>query len=123
MAGIVFVRTTDLDRIVSFYTSRLGMVRWVSQPHIEILSHENFLVGFSQAEASDIDTLLTFFYPSRAEVDALHDRLDDVATGAPKRNERYRIYNFFGVDPDGRRFEVQAFLHKLPKVAGLPAST
>lgn len=116
MAGIVFVRTIDLDRIVAFYKEQLGMDLWLSQPGIEILSHENLLVGFSRALVADVDSLLTFFYPNREDVDRVYRRVAEFATGAPKENERYRIYNFFGEDPDGRRFEVQAFLHPLPEI-------
>jgi catechol 2,3-dioxygenase-like lactoylglutathione lyase family enzyme len=118
MAGIVFVRTTNLQRIVAFYTERIGMKRWLSQPSIEILSHDNFLVGFHESTATDSDSLLTFFYESRDEVDAMYRSLADVATSEPKENTRYRIYNFFGADPDRRRFEVQTFLHELPPLDG-----
>lgn len=116
MAGIVFLRTPDLDRIVGFYAERLGMQRWLSQPNIEILSHGNLLVGFHRSGETDRDALLTFFYPTADEVDELYRSLSDVATTEPKENGTYRIYNFFGADPDGRRFEVQAFLHKIPHV-------
>lgn len=116
MAGIVFVRTTNLQRIVAFYTERIGMKRWLSQPSIEILSHDNLLVGFHESSAADTDSLLTFFYPSRERVDEMYRNLGDVATSEPKENSRYRIYNFFCEDPDGRRFEVQAFLQEVPPV-------
>ena len=118
MAGIVFLRTPDPDRIVGFYTERLGMQRWLSQPEIEILCHGNLLVGFHRSGETDRDALLTFFYPTTDEVDELYRSLSDVATSEPKENATYRIYNFFGVDPDGRRFEVQAFLHEIPDAPG-----
>lgn len=119
MAGIVFLRTTDLARIRSFYRHEIGMEPWVSQPDIDILSHGNLLAGFVESPAADIDSLLTFFYPTREEVDAVYGRLRDRATTEPKENERYRIYNFFASDPDGRRIEFQAFLHELPPVPGV----
>lgn len=120
MAGIVFLRTNDLDRIIKFYSERLGMSSWLSQPDIEILSHENFLVGFHRHGVADTDALLTFFFGARSDVDTMYGRLEDVAVGPPTENERYRIYNFFGKDPDGRKFEVQAFLHEIPPVDGIP---
>jgi len=114
MAGIVFFRTRDFARIRAFYLERIGMEPWIEQPQIGILRHGNLLVGFQAAETADIDSLLTFFYPTRAEVDAMHAGLGDLATSSPRENPRYRIYNFFARDPDGRRIEFQTFLHPLP---------
>lgn len=114
MAGIVFLRTTDLASMRRFYTDVVGMEPWVSQPGIEILRHGNMLVGFHEQETKDTDALLTFFYRGRDDVDAMHARLADRATGAPRENERYRIYNFFAADPEGRKIEFQTFLHPLP---------
>ncbi len=114
MAGIVFLKTRDLERIVAFYTEEVGMRRWLEQPEITILRHDNLLVGFQEGERVDTDALLTFFYPTREEVDAMHDRLRATATSAPKETVRYRIYNFYARDPDGRAIEFQCFLHELP---------
>ena len=114
MAGIIFLDTTDLERITRFYLDEVGMRRWLSQPGIEILAHDNLLVGFHQSEKADTDALVTFFYPTREEVDALYERFASRATTAPRENERYRIYNFFATDPDERRVEFQVFLHELP---------
>ena len=116
MAGIVFLRTTDLARIRDFYVDEVGMEPWVAQPDIDILRHDNMLAGFVQSSTADTDCLLTFFYPTRDEVDRMYARLRDRATTAPQENERYRIYNFFASDPDGRRIELQAFLHELPEI-------
>ena len=120
MAGILFVRTRDLAETVAFYMERVGMNRWLSQPQIEILQHENLLVGFHQAEQADTDALITFFYASRAEVDEMHARLSRVALGAPQENARYDIYNFYATDPDGRRIEFQAFLKPVPAIPAVP---
>lgn len=114
MAGIVFVRTTDLSRIVGFYRETVGMREWLSQPGISILRHGNFLVGFHESDTADVDSLLTFFYRTREEVDEMHGRLGERALAPPRENERYRIYNFFATDPDGRKLECQVFLHDLP---------
>ncbi len=80
MAGIVFLRTTDLVRIVQFYTDRLGMRRRLSQPQIDILFHDNLLVGFSHKDMTDTDARITIFYPTRGEVDYAYAELSDVAT-------------------------------------------
>ena len=114
MAGIVFVRTLDLARIVEFYRTRVGMRLWLEQPDIHILRHENMLIGFKHDEVPDRGALLTFFYPSVEEVDRMYHEFTHEATTAPRVNDRYHIYNFFALDPDNRRIEFQCFLHELP---------
>ena len=114
MAGIVFLRTEDLKRIVGFYTDLVGMSVWLEQPGITILRHENLLIGFQQHSTSDIAGVVTFFYPARSQVDGMSEVLRGVATGPPRTNEHYRIYQFFARDPDGRLIEFQQFLHDLP---------
>jgi catechol 2,3-dioxygenase-like lactoylglutathione lyase family enzyme len=115
MAGIVFVRTTDLDRIVRFYIDEIGMTRWLDQTDISILRHGNMLIGFCRSDRTDTDALITFFFGSREEVDHCHRRLSDRADGEPRVNPRFRIYHFYATDPDERRIEFQCFLHKLPE--------
>ncbi len=117
MAGLVFVRTQQQQQLCRFYTERVGMGVWLEQPRICILHHENMLLGFQEADVSDIDTLLTFFYPTREHVDAMYREFSYEATGKPQENERYRIYNFFARDPDGRRIEFQCFLHDIDTAA------
>jgi hypothetical protein len=57
--------------------------------------------------------MITFFYPSREEVDRIFAELQDIASTDPAENQRYRIYQFFAADPEGRALEFQAFLHPL----------
>lgn len=114
MAGIVFLKTENLERILSFYTGPVGMKVWLEQPGISILRHENLLIGFQQHDTSDVAGVFTFFYPGKSEVDAMYQALRDVALEPPHTTERYRIYNFFARDPDGRLIEFQHFLHDLP---------
>ena len=115
--GIVFLRTAQFDAVKSFYLGRVGMTAWLEQPDISILRHGNLLVGFHRQPTADLDALLTFFYDTREEVDAMYARLRDCAATEPKENAKYRIYNFFGKDPEGRRMEFQCFLHPLPPIA------
>lgn len=115
MAGIVFVRTEQLETITEFYLERVGMKRWLHQSGIEILAKGSFIIGFQQKKVTDRDGLLTFVYRSRREVDEAYERLEDVAVAPPKPTEQYRIYNFFAADPDGRRIEFQVFEHALPE--------
>jgi len=114
--GIVFLRTARFDAVTSFYLDRIGMSVWLEQPDITILRHGNLLVGFHRQPTADLDALLTFFYDTRAEVDAMHAKLNDIATTEPKENTTYRIYNFFGQDPEGRKIEFQHFSHPLPPI-------
>jgi len=114
MAGIFFLKTENLARILEFYTGRVGMTVWLEQPDITILRHENLLIGFQQHDTSDVAGVITFFYPGKDDVDAMYESLRDVALDHPRTNERYRIYNFFARDPDGRTIEFQHFLHELP---------
>lgn len=119
MGGIVFVQTADREAARKFYVEGVGMEPWIEQPGISILRHGNMLVGFQDAdslEACATGALLTFVLSSRGEVDRMHDSIRDQAEGPPRENARYRIYNFYARDPDGRRIEFQAFLHPLPDV-------
>jgi len=112
--GIVFLRTSRFDDVKNFYIDRIGMKVWVEQPDITILQHGNLLVGFHKQDVSDLDALLTFFYDTREEVDAMFAKLSNCATTEPRENAKYKIYNFFGADPEGRKIEFQTFLHPLP---------
>jgi hypothetical protein len=114
--GIVFLRTAQFDAVKSFYLDRVGMTIWLEQPDITILRHGNLLVGFHRQPEADLDALLTFFYDSREDVDAMYTKLSDIATTELKENAKYRIYNFFGADPEGRKVEFQCFLHPLPPI-------
>ena len=115
--GIAFLKTAQFEAMMSFYLERIGMTLWLEQPEISILRQGNLLVGFQQGSPADVDALLTFFYDRREDVDAMYARLRDIATGEPRENTRYRIYNFFGVDPEGRKVEFQHFLHPVPAIA------
>lgn len=132
--GLVFLKTADRLGLVKFYQETIGMVVWLEQPDITILSLGNILLGFHQlpppspsssSENNDISSndadltgMYTFVYPTRAEVDAMYLKLKDrTADGPPRVNERYRIYQFFARDPEGRSLEFQAFLHPLTAVS------
>ncbi len=108
------MKTEDLEGIVSFYMEELDMEEWVVQCGCTILKHGNMLLGFCQAPISDLDVTLTLFYDDKKSVDAMYERFKDTADKPPAVNERYHIYNFFAVDPEGRTLEFQTFLHDLP---------
>jgi catechol 2,3-dioxygenase-like lactoylglutathione lyase family enzyme len=113
LPGIVFFRTTNLDDTVSFYVDRLGMRVWLEQVGCTILVHGNFLLGFCESEVPETNGVITLFYESRGEVDRMYSELKDIATSETIENERYRIYQFYAKDPEGRTLECQAFLHEL----------
>ena len=108
------MRTAQFDAVKAFYLERMGMEVWLEQPEISILRFGNLLVGFHNQPVADVDSLLTFYLDSREDVDAMYAKLSEFATTEPRENTRYRIYNFFGQDPEGRKFEIQHFLHPLP---------
>lgn len=118
MAGLVFVKTKELDKIVKFYTETIGCTKWVSQPDIEILKHDNFLIGFHASDSIDSTGLFTFFYHSKDDVDLMFETMKALKlnTTVPSENTKYKIYNFFAKDVEGRNIEFQTFLHELPPI-------
>lgn len=120
--GIVFIKTRDLASVTKFYTETIGMQLWLEQPNIVILHHGNMILGFHQIQnlneqEPDLQGMYTFVYPTLEQVDEMHTKLQHIADGEPRHNERYRIYQFFAKDPENRELEFQAFLHPLKEVS------
>ena len=115
MSGLIFIGCKDLERTRDFYTNTIGMKVWLEQPQISILRHGNLLVGFQEAGEPQASCLITFFYDTNKEVDAMYERLKDKALAPPKVNEKFKIYNFFARDPEGRDIEFQCFQHPVEK--------
>ena len=111
MSGIVFMKTRQIETVRSFYAAAIGCDLWLDQGGCVILRHGNLLLGFCSAETADTSGIITLFYPSAADVDAMHVKLGSSADGPPRRNDRYRIYQFFARDPENRVLEFQYFLH------------
>ncbi len=112
-SGIVFFSTTKLEEIKDFYIERIGCDLWLDQGSCAILKYGNLLVGFCQGREADLDTLVTFFYENKADVDEMYEELKASARSAPKENTKYRIYHFYARDPEGRSIELQSFLHPI----------
>jgi hypothetical protein len=112
MSGIVFFGTERLDEVVAFYTETVGADVWLEQPDCTILEHGDFRFGFCERETTEDCGTVTFVYDDREAVDAMHAAVGDAARELPHENERYRIYQFFADDPDGRTAEFQTFLHE-----------
>lgn len=119
MSGLIFLPTSDLKALIPFYQSKLGMNIWLDQGDCAVLQHGNLLLGFCERPVEPFDGIITLFYETPEEVDAIYQALQDLAEEAPKENEAYRIYHFFARDPEDRRLEFQAFLHELqPYLSG-----
>jgi catechol 2,3-dioxygenase-like lactoylglutathione lyase family enzyme len=116
VSAITFFATTDLERIVEFYTETVGADVWLEQPDCTILKYDNQLLGFCEREAADTEGIVTFVYADREEVDEMHEKVGDRAREDPHENDRYEIYQFFADDPDGRTIEFQTFLHETDEI-------
>jgi hypothetical protein len=113
VAGIVFLKTVNLEKIKEFYMDKLGATIWVDQQDCIIFKHDNFLFGFCERGEVNPGWLLTFFYRSATEVDEIYEKVKDLATTKPEKSEKYQIYQFYAKDPEGRDLEFQAFLHEI----------
>jgi nitroreductase len=71
------------------------------------------MLGFCERESIDREGIFTFFFPSRAEVDAHYEKLRTEALAPPKAHPKYHIYQFFARDPEGRMLEFQSFDHRI----------
>jgi hypothetical protein len=111
MAGIVFLKTCNIEKVREFYIENVGMELWLKQANCIILKHENLLLGFCAGGEVDKSGIITFFYENREEVDNMYNKLKDIAVDKPKVNEKYDIYHFFAHDPEDRVVEFQVFLH------------
>ncbi|MFX1515778.1 MAG: VOC family protein [Promethearchaeota archaeon] len=113
MAGIVFLKTNDLEKVKEFYIDTLGASIWVDQEDCIILKHDNFLFGFWKRGETDHGWLLTFFYRTTTEVDEIYEKIKDFAITKPVQSDKYKIYQFYAKDPEGRDIEFQTFLHEI----------
>ena len=110
--GLCFLKTQNREKMVDFYSSKIGMTVWLEQPNITIMAFGNMLIGWHQSDTDqDLCGMYTFVYPSKEEVDQMYSVMEESADGPPRLNPRYQIYQFFAKDPEGRALEFQAFLH------------
>ena len=83
---------------------------WLEQEDCTIYKHGNLLLGFCLREDRDSCGIITFFFDTEEEVDAMYEAFRREAEAEPKLNEKYGIYHFFVRDPEGRLVEFQQFL-------------
>lgn len=112
--GIIFFRTGDLAEIDDFYTNKIGCTLWLDQDSCRIYQHGNLLFGFCESGKSEKQGIITFFYKETKEVDAMYEKLKNIADKKPIHNKRYNIYHFYAKDPEGRNVEFQSFEHEIP---------
>ena len=95
MSGLIFYRTTRLDEVSKFYLEDVGMSLWLDQGACRIFKMGNLLLGFCKREESETEGIITFFFDTRGEVDAMFDKFSCTAEKAPRYNPDYDIYHFF----------------------------
>lgn len=113
MGGILFLKSKNVEKIKEFYQIQIGMDAWLEQEDCVILKHGNLLLGFCAREEIEKQGIITFFYPTREEVDSMYAKLWECATTELKENDKYQIYHFFAKDPENRTIEFQSFLHPM----------
>ncbi|MEX2721873.1 MAG: VOC family protein [Candidatus Wukongarchaeota archaeon] len=89
---------------------------WLEQKDCTILKHGNLLLGFCQRDTPDTEGMITFFYPTREEVDTIYEKFKERSNEPPKENPRYQIYHSFAKDPEDRTLEFQHFMHPLKPI-------
>ncbi len=111
--GIVFYATKQLDSVADFYMNEVGCELWLDQGACKILKHGNMLFGFCKSDHVDKESVITFFYPQKEQVDEMYQKMKNIAEEKPKMNPKFNIYHFYATDPEGRSVEFQYFDHEL----------
>ncbi len=112
----MFFNTTNLNRIVTFYTDEIGMSIWLDLSDTVILRHRNLLLGFSEARSAETDCKIVFYYSTKEEVNEIYRRLRKRAHTEPTMFKGYSVYHFFANDPDGRLLEFQYFTEHVDQI-------
>jgi penicillin V acylase-like amidase (Ntn superfamily) len=71
------------------------------------------LFGFCKSDHVDKESVITFFYPQKKQVDEMYKKMEYIAEEKPKMNPKFNIYHFYARDPEGRSIEFQYFDHEL----------
>ncbi|NHK30118.1 MAG: VOC family protein [Asgard group archaeon] len=118
---ITFLQTDNLEKTTAFYEDimKCKMILDQGQCRIFQIANDSY-IGFCSHDFLDKDKntiCLTFVCDSINEVNQWyqHFKANNVQIkDAPKKNEKFKIYNFFAIDPNGITVEIQYFLHPFP---------
>lgn len=120
---VTWIYCQDLDATCAFYADILQLPLRLDQGLCRIYqtSPSSFLgvcVARPGRHMEPKGVVYTFVAPNRAGVDAWHHQLENAAMdaagakleGPPEYSERFNVYAFFALDPNGYRLEFQTFL-------------
>lgn len=105
----------DLTR--DFYENTLGLKIYKDQGKCIIYTVEGFgKLGFCShfPETQSNSSCITFVYDCIEDIDNMYNKFLDKSVSVeakPERNEYFKIYHFFLVDPNGLKLEFQCFLN------------
>lgn len=118
---ITFLQTDNLEKTSNFYENIMKCKLILDQGQCRIFQLvKDSYIGFCSNNFLSKDNnsiCLTFVCDSIEEVDQWYQYLKSnnmQIKDKPKRNEKFRIYNFFTKDPNGITLEIQYFLHPFP---------
>jgi catechol 2,3-dioxygenase-like lactoylglutathione lyase family enzyme len=110
---ITFIYVKDLNRSKDFYEGLLGFKLVLDQGSCRIVqSVGNSYLGYCEkggGVSGPSDIILTFVTP---DVDGWYGKLKEAGAkleSPPLLNEKFNIYHFFLIDPDGYKLEFQRF--------------
>ena len=109
---VTFLPTADLARADRFYAGVLGLPLMVDQGTCRIYRvAQGASIGVcAHLEPTPASGVITTLVTD--DVDGWHAALEEAGADVeapPQHNERFGIYHFFVLDPDGNRLEVQRF--------------
>lgn len=119
MSGIVFFKTKAIDIIHHFYHYTLRMDVWLEQPHCFIYKKGNLLLGFIESEVAETEGIITIFNQNKESIETAYCKYRGLVTQDLRINEKFNIYHFYIIDPEGRKIEFQTFLHPLAAYTSL----
>ena len=113
MSGIIFFGTNKLEQLTKFYHIEIGCDIWLEQADCKIFKHDDFLLGFCTRKKKETDGIITFFFSNKNVVDSYYEKFKSIAEAPPVDNDKYGIYHFFVLDPEGRKVEFQYFTNSV----------
>lgn len=112
-AFIPFYPVHDLAATRDFYQREVGLELEREEARCLVFRAASGYLGFCLHDGPLPDRSALMLSLVAPDVDSVYQRLRRLGVEveqAPGRNEHYRIYHFFALDPDGYRLEVRRFL-------------